>query len=128
VISSRSGNAADARPPPRLEGLPPRKYPNSYVDGPAESATRQAAAECEVIFARALSAELLKRGTAPDSSGHVIGAPAQNSKQMLRNPGFNFRGCLLCLSAQSKTRLPHLLGDMHEIHYNHSADHSISAE
>ncbi len=54
VTPSRSGNAADARPPPRPEGLQPLLYPNSYAHLPRRFLVIQAAAEREVIFARAL--------------------------------------------------------------------------
>jgi hypothetical protein len=54
VTSSRSGNAADARPPPRPEGLQPVQHLNSYHQLSADSAPERAAAKCEVIFARAL--------------------------------------------------------------------------
>jgi hypothetical protein len=65
VTSSRSGNAADARPPPRPAGLPAREFLISYpvlYDG---LGLCNPAAKCEVIFARALRvAGVLSHGLA----------------------------------------------------------------
>ena len=58
VTSSRSGNAADARPPPRPAGRQARRYPTSYTALSAKSPAGNSAAECEVIIARALSRRL----------------------------------------------------------------------
>jgi hypothetical protein len=55
VTSSRSGNAADLRRPPRFEGLQPLHNLNSYVLLSADFLFEKAAAKWEVIFARALS-------------------------------------------------------------------------
>ena len=82
--SSRSGNAADARPPPRPEWLRPRKEPHfdtvldfdevQSVKIHNVTVARGAATKCQVIIARALrsarsspqrcaEAEILKRKT-----------------------------------------------------------------
>ena len=53
VTSSRSGNAADARPPPRPEGLPARELLISYPFPCLGLGLSDPAANCEVIFARA---------------------------------------------------------------------------
>jgi hypothetical protein len=55
VTSSRSGNAADARPPPRPEGLPAHILLIAYAFLSPGSRAWDRAAQCEVIFARALS-------------------------------------------------------------------------
>jgi hypothetical protein len=64
VTSSRSGNAANARRPPRPKGLQPLQHLNSYHQLSADSASERAAAKCEVIFARALSMLILLRDPA----------------------------------------------------------------
>ena len=55
VTSSRSGNAADARPPPRPAGLPDPRLAISYVAFSQDAQAWETAAKCQVIFARALS-------------------------------------------------------------------------
>ena len=60
MTSSRIGNAADACPPPRPGGLPPLDGLISCVKKCAESPARQAAAKCEITFARAPRCRLRK--------------------------------------------------------------------
>jgi hypothetical protein len=55
VTSSRSGNAAAARPPPRPGGLPVPRSAISYASFLQDSQIWELAAKCQVIFARALS-------------------------------------------------------------------------
>ena len=54
VTSSRSGNAADARPPPRPGGLLAPRPAISYDCSLQDATAWETTAECQVIFARAL--------------------------------------------------------------------------